>query len=1272
MKRAAALLLSLMLLLSCLPMTVFAAFTDEANWKDSEAWAKEEINYMVGKEILNGYPEDGAFHPDWPVTRSQFVKMMVETFGLTAEADINYSDVAAADWYYPYVKKAAAQGFLLNYGNYFAPNENLSRQEAAALLARYMKLEADEKVPSSTYPDYNSIRSEYREYILQVTYAGLFNGDANGNFRPDGILKRCEAAAILYRAAGTIYKASATGTETAANPENAVIGVSGITVSDATIKGKLLITEGASNGTVTLSGCNVETLVLRGTSSLILSGCTVDEIIVDCSKAGHTASVSLVSGSAVDTVTAKTPVEMNSVQRTSVKKITIQNTAKNSAFLGAGTLTAATVNAAGFESSVVPTSYTIASGITAVFAGNQYTSTGTGADAGFAADPSTYAYTAGCHLTAKPVGSGILYYYFTNAAEAPSKDAYNAAYVAAGKKSYISVTANVTVDQKIADASEVSEYAYVVLMLQTSTGVKYQPKVVVNKASSGFATTPVVSENGSYEKLSFISNVTGLVSYYYTNTATVPAAASFAANCAAAQEMGMLPVTANKAFGENLCAKADVSSYAYIALQLKDTAGNLYQPIVISRTGAAVVTESGFTKAPTAVVEAGKVVLKLTAGENGTIEYYYSTLPTAPTYEQFTENLGMISESLVVLTGVAKGENFSEALSDQIAAKCYPYVVVRLTDSDGTEYQPVVVSLPTPSTEGLSASGFLTMPSTRALSGKFQISVQTTSAGRLYYYITDNSTVPNVDSFRRNYADKTTSKLSAPIGGESIVGLGKQNILTDITNQMGLDCNYIVLMMEITTTSSYLTPTTTALQPIVISLIGAQEKSLVSDSNGFTRLPTYTEKTSARAELSLTASESGNVWYYFTEDPTIPEPDKLKELVQLETENNALYAGTRTVTKNKNKKIDIQLAMYTPAYIIVMLEDETGVCYQPVVVSTGSGQTTVGSAAAYGFVSVPTAQDSGLLTTVSYNALETGSILWYYTNTPTAPETATDFFSAYIAAGMGSGGTSGVITVSATGEKTAPLASVGQNYIALLFRKSDNTYYKPLLISTNGSSIGGTSGISGFVGNPYVQNGVLHYQPAVRGTLYYCLTDADNAKDLSDMMSDLSDPTTAAMMALFSGTAEITSTGTKMLVLPNMLGQMGISFKNIAIWIDAGGYETDMLFVPISGGIGGTTPTATGFSSAPLPGPDGSVYVTPAVSGTVKYFYTNVTTEYTYSTFANGYSSAFAYGNVKGTIPVTANAPILISAPTVGTYTTLWIMVENGTGIYSPVKVTLP
>ena len=158
MKKLLSAILTICLLLSCAAPAFAAAFPDlEAR----HAWAVPAIEYMMSKGIVNGY-EDDTFRPDRTVTRAEFIKMLNVTFGLTATAAIPYTDVPADQWYAPYVKQAVAQGYLLNYGSLLNPNGALSRQEAAALLVRYLDLDASKKAATSTFTDYNSIKTAFR------------------------------------------------------------------------------------------------------------------------------------------------------------------------------------------------------------------------------------------------------------------------------------------------------------------------------------------------------------------------------------------------------------------------------------------------------------------------------------------------------------------------------------------------------------------------------------------------------------------------------------------------------------------------------------------------------------------------------------------------------------------------------------------------------------------------------------------------------------------------------------------------------------------------------------------------------------------------------------------------------------------------------------------------------------------------------------------------------------------------------------------------------
>ena len=165
----------------CLAMLATCALTasaaDEFSDVKSNNWFYGYVTYMSGKGIIHGYPE-GTFLPSKDVNRSEFIKMMVATFGLTAKTAISFNDVSESNWYHEYYSKAAAQGFLgeVFTGNTMRPTDPLRREEAAALLMAYLDYPEDAKASSSKFEDYTDIASEYRDYVLQAAEAGIIDG----------------------------------------------------------------------------------------------------------------------------------------------------------------------------------------------------------------------------------------------------------------------------------------------------------------------------------------------------------------------------------------------------------------------------------------------------------------------------------------------------------------------------------------------------------------------------------------------------------------------------------------------------------------------------------------------------------------------------------------------------------------------------------------------------------------------------------------------------------------------------------------------------------------------------------------------------------------------------------------------------------------------------------------------------------------------------------------------------------------------------------------
>ncbi len=162
-------------------------------------WAKEFITKLEKSGAINGYP-DGTFKPDNTVTRAEFSKIASISFGYNPTNETVFKDCLPGDWFNPYAAALSKAGIITGFDGYFMPESNITREDAAVILARIAeqngvsaKSDAD-----AGYADRNEISSYAYEYINGLSAKNIINGDENG-FRPKASLSRSEAAALICR-----------------------------------------------------------------------------------------------------------------------------------------------------------------------------------------------------------------------------------------------------------------------------------------------------------------------------------------------------------------------------------------------------------------------------------------------------------------------------------------------------------------------------------------------------------------------------------------------------------------------------------------------------------------------------------------------------------------------------------------------------------------------------------------------------------------------------------------------------------------------------------------------------------------------------------------------------------------------------------------------------------------------------------------------------------------------------------------------------------------
>lgn len=156
-------------------------------------WFYNEVSEMVASGAIEGY-EDGTFKPDKQVTVVEAVSMAARMVGAPTGANETHWGGVQMEHAYSSGWITEAEVSRSEYGKL------VSRELACKIIASALELKAVEGVEVS-YADIGSVSEGCKASVLAMCTNGLLTGYEDNTLRPQSILKRSEAAALLYRAA---------------------------------------------------------------------------------------------------------------------------------------------------------------------------------------------------------------------------------------------------------------------------------------------------------------------------------------------------------------------------------------------------------------------------------------------------------------------------------------------------------------------------------------------------------------------------------------------------------------------------------------------------------------------------------------------------------------------------------------------------------------------------------------------------------------------------------------------------------------------------------------------------------------------------------------------------------------------------------------------------------------------------------------------------------------------------------------------------------------
>jgi len=173
----------------------------------SGSWYYDATAYVYQQGIFTGMTNE-LFAPGESLTRAMFVKVIGQIYEkaggtITAESANPFSDVTPGIWYSDYVLWAAGNNLVKGYANgSFGPNDKISREQLAVIMARYLDYtdtELTAKNSQTAYADDAAISSWAKDAVYRMQSSGLMQGKGNNLFDPQGQVTRAEAAMLVMR-----------------------------------------------------------------------------------------------------------------------------------------------------------------------------------------------------------------------------------------------------------------------------------------------------------------------------------------------------------------------------------------------------------------------------------------------------------------------------------------------------------------------------------------------------------------------------------------------------------------------------------------------------------------------------------------------------------------------------------------------------------------------------------------------------------------------------------------------------------------------------------------------------------------------------------------------------------------------------------------------------------------------------------------------------------------------------------------------------------------
>lgn len=167
------------------------------------SWYYDAVQYVTDSGLFMG-TDMTHFSPELIMNRGMLVTVLYRLAGKPeVSGSVPFVDVLTGEYYYNAVLWANQEGIVLGkVENIFAPEENITREQMAAVLWRYAKksgIDVSQQAELAAYTDAKSISAYAEEPMRWAVAAGLIQGTSSTTIEPASGAERAQVAEILMR-----------------------------------------------------------------------------------------------------------------------------------------------------------------------------------------------------------------------------------------------------------------------------------------------------------------------------------------------------------------------------------------------------------------------------------------------------------------------------------------------------------------------------------------------------------------------------------------------------------------------------------------------------------------------------------------------------------------------------------------------------------------------------------------------------------------------------------------------------------------------------------------------------------------------------------------------------------------------------------------------------------------------------------------------------------------------------------------------------------------